>query len=334
MDTNSSNYVSWNNCSTANQSYFSTFNFIYDLILVVFGISIVTANLIILIIYCKRRRLRRKSANFLLFNQALVDFFQGTVTNGITVFGNEEFVAKQIIYQFSIALSLHTIVLVSIERYIFILRPLFHKRVVTNFRMRIAVIFSWLSSLVWIPFRVAHLTDSDIDLKSYIIYYIAISDAIFFVLIMLMTYIHISTFRAVRRFIQSRYKKIANLSQRKSRSQQERLKLRHHERELRVTKIFISMFIAFIISYLPLFVTGLIHISGVSATFTPHELNYMSLDVIFYFCNCLFNPIVTLWYKEDYKRIFKQWTMAASSISSIVTTVERNNELMELKSTW
>lgn len=139
-------------------------------------------------------------------------------------------------------------------------------------------------------------------------YYIAISDAVFLILIILMTYLHVSTFRAVRNFIKARHSKIVGISIRRSPSHHRQLRLRRHIKELRVTKIFMSMFIAFIISYVPLFVTGLIHISGKSTSFSEIDHNYMSLDVIFYLFNCLFNPLVTISCKEDYKCIFKQWT--------------------------
>lgn len=284
-----------------------SFTLVYDLLMVILGIIIVSINLIIIIIYCKSRYVRQKTANLLLFNQALVDFFQGAVTNGISVFGSNHFILKLIIYQFSIALSLHTVVLVSIERYVFILRPLFHKRNVTIFQISIAITLSWISSLLWIPFRMAHLTSPNIDARDYTVYYIAISDAIFFVLIVMMSYIYMSTFTTVRRFIKKRYDKITIRNQQKSLSQRQQLKLRQHLRELRTIKLFISMFVVFIISYLPLFITGLIHISDASATFTSAQLQYMSLDVVFYLCNSVFNPTLTLVYKEDYKREFKRW---------------------------
>lgn len=334
MDGNSTS-IFLNDTSAADQAFIDTFTLVYDIVLSHISIVIISTNLIILSIYSRSEKIRVKSANLLLFNQALVDFYQGTVTAGITIFGHSEFVAKSIIYQFSLALNLHTVVLVSMERYVFILRPIFHKRNITTFRMRIAIIFSWFSSLIWIPFRLAHLTDPNIDAKSYVTYYIAISNTIFLLLILLMTYIHVSTFQTVRNFIKERYNKITNCNQLKSPNHHQQLKLRQHLRELRITKLFISMFISFIVSYLPLFITGVIHIDGASNEFSHRQIECMKIDVVLYLCNSVFNPIVTLTYKEDYKRVFKHWTKSGRrGLCSIDTSTDGDNtsEMIELKS--
>lgn len=298
--------------STMNYEHLTnTFLLIHDLVLTFLGIGIVCANSVVISIFCTSKRTRvRSSANALLFNQALVDIFQGSITNGVTLFAEREFVLKQIIYQFSIALSLHTVVLVSIERYIFIRRPLHHKKIVTKSRMRIAVALTWLSSLIWIPFRMAHFLNPQIDVQSYVTYYIAVSNFIICVLILGMTYIHMSTYVAVKSFLRGRYDRMSHSNHYETLIAQRRMKICENRKVLRVTKIFISMFFAFILSYLPLFITGIVHIVQISGTFTHIELCFMSLDLIFFLCNCLFNPLITLTYKEDYRRIYRMYRKA------------------------
>ena len=74
----------------------------------------------------------------------------------ISVFLHREFMVWQSLVQFSMTLSLHTVVIIAVERYLFFLKPLFHRNHVTSGRMRGVVLITWCSALLFIPFRVAH----------------------------------------------------------------------------------------------------------------------------------------------------------------------------------
>ena len=282
----------------------SSFTSVHDAILICLGVAIIFSNITVILIYISAKNsLRRKTANLLLCNQAVVDLFHGAVTNGITIFGKSQFLAMQIIYQFSMALSLHTVVLVSVERYLFIVKPLFHRQSMTQVRMRYAVAISWLSSILWIPFRLLHFMDpkNKINWRQYTIYYVAISEAVVFFIILAVIYSYVASYRTVRKFLHRRYHNIKDSLTERDVEGREKSNTTQSMKEIRITKIFTSMFIAFIISHLPVFVTGLVHISVSSSAYTPLLRKIMTLDFTFYLFNCLFNPIVTLTYKEDFK---------------------------------
>ena len=67
-----------------------------------------------------------------------------------------------------------------------------------------------------------------------------------------------------------------------------------------MSKIFMAMFVAFVVTYLPMIATGIVHIVG---GFNKDDYKYTALDVLFYFVNSLFNPVLTLLYKEDYRKV-------------------------------
>lgn len=299
-----------------------TFYFIYDIFLVFLGTSITITNLIIVGIYCFTRKIRTKTANLLLCNQAIVDIFNGAVAGGITIFSDyAPDVVKQGIYQFSIALSLHTVVLISIERYIFILKPLYHRTSVTKGKIMMSVIISWALSLVWIPLRLIHYQKSRLDWESYV-YFIAVSDCVIFLMMASVGCLHVLTYRAVKKFIMSRLDDMINVNKRKSILFKRNIKYKHHLKEMRVSKIFISMFVAFICTYLPVFVTGIVYIAGGFQSVKVSDYKYFSLDLLFYLYNSLFNPIVTLAFKEDYRKNFRK---CISSIYRVTSFLKRFN---------
>ena len=72
---------------------------------------------------------------------------------------------------------------------------------------------------------------------------------------------------------------------------------------LKVTKLFIYMFVAFIVSYLPMFVSGLLHISVPNYDYyTPLLRKIIDLDFFMYLSSCLSNPFMTLAYKTEYRK--------------------------------
>lgn len=300
-----------------------TFRFVHIIILHCLGIITIAANLLVIIIYAlSEEKIRKKTANMLLCNQAVVDLFQGTITNGVTLFGQSFGLAKEIIYQFSMALSLHTVILVSLERYIFIIKPLFHRKFMTRRRICYAVVITWLSSILWIPFRLVHLIDKNVNWKHYTLYYISISEAIVFIIIIAVIYSYVATYRTVKKFLTRKYhysregRNIASVGG--------QMNYNYNEKEMKITQIFISMFVAFLVSYLPVFINGIIHISLGSENYTPLLLKIMSLDLTFYLLNCIFNPIVTIIYKEDFKKRFGNIFLRCKSM---LFPVRNNSEI-------
>ena len=63
-----------------------TFFFVYDLILWFIAIAVVLVNGAVVVVYCTVKSIRKKTANLLLCDQALVDIFNGSIAGGITLF--------------------------------------------------------------------------------------------------------------------------------------------------------------------------------------------------------------------------------------------------------
>ena len=281
----------------------ATFYLVYDLILAVIVISVVLTNGMVVFIYWYIKIIRSKTANLLLFNQALVDIFNGVVAGGITLFSaHSPTLLTAGVYQFSISLSFHTVTLISLERYAFILRPLLHRRYVTKYRISILVLASWFLSLAWIPARLVHyddnnqLLDENNQLRSSFCWYVAVSNGVILLVMVFVGCLHALTYAEVKRHIVNR-KKTSEARYDDNINEKTRWK---HLNEMRVSKIFIAMFVAFVVTYSPLIVTGIIHIVG---GFHESDYKYTALDILFYFVNSLFNPALTLMYKEDYRKV-------------------------------
>ena len=299
-----------------------TYHYVTTVVVGSLSTIITITNVVVILTYCLAKKIRGKTANLLLCDQAVVDAYNGIVVGGLTVMSyaltldhqNWWPLLIQTVYQLSIGVSIHTILLISVERYIFILKPLFHRSSVTKGRMLVAVAGSWVASFVWIPLRLVNWHEDDEE-KAYQIF-IAIFDCYILLLTVTVGCLHVLTYRAVKRFIMHRHKDLlVRSTPGKTAHHKENIKVKQHMKEMRVSKIFIAMFVAFICTYIPVFLSGLVFISGVYKLLPNSAYKYFSLDLIFYLCNSICNPFLTLLFKEDYRKNVRKFFTTVHSLT-------------------
>ena len=142
---------------------------LYCSALVFLYVAIVSANSIVIFVYMQMKNLRKTITNFLLFNQALIDLFNGIILSGLTIvtFFSAQYVTNKtldfwmaftnaLVFNYSIALNLGSLIIISSERYCSIAKPLFHRKVIDKHAIKKAVVFIWCISILSTPGELLH----------------------------------------------------------------------------------------------------------------------------------------------------------------------------------
>ena len=91
-----------------------------------------------------------------------------------------------------------------------------------------------------------------------------------------------------------------------------------HKKEMRVTTLFIALFVAFVLTYLPALIINILEFSGMQ---DGTEYEFISDAIILiYFSNSVFNPILTICLKEDFLLAFKSFLTKKQRKKSIKKT--------------
>ena len=282
-------------------------------VLAILGVTITVINGLILISFVMRRKLRRRPANIMICSQACTDLFTALVY--IPVYLTQEESTIMFLNCYMLYLSLFSLAIISIDRYLATNRPFIHRRFINVSRTIKLVALVWICplALTLIPFTWVYEKDTAVLLRSWKIY-ISTIWLLMLVLVVSMSVLYIHVSRSAKRTIQRR----------RTSSQNNRFKARAQllaRKELRVIHLFGLLLSFFVGAYFPILYINFCLIIE-KPEYIPPEIIPMSLYLLIF--NSVLNPIICIMLKKDYLFAIKQIFLLGYgfrnqfSISSIV----------------
>ena len=256
-----------------------------QLLLIITGLIL---NSIIVSVFCKQANVREKIPNILLFHQAIADLFNGGVY-GITRVTylmvkkiDKKFVwAIQSIFYAAFIISLLSSIflctVIAIHRFVSIYFPIWHRVHLTERHVQALIIVIWL---VPIPFVILYLIYYKIIILWLIYTLIA-------PLVIIITVLFISTF--IKAFLSLQIQSINSTPHQRS-----------SKRQLRLSLLFLVMFMEFALVYIPQTLIFSGTVGGGSDTLLGIMFTLLLLTSVV-------NPILTLSFRKQF-RIFQSRT--------------------------
>ena len=283
-----------------------------QIIIAIIGIIL---NLFIAIPFLRDAQLRNRNANILIFNQAIADLVNCIVygmPNAINLLRatiNQEQVPYQLTVTqatlvFTIASSIFTFSVIAIERYLSISRPLWHKANVRKKHLYTSIAILWILSTLLATIR-AYTT----QYRKKDSVWLEITQVLLGLLVILISIIFISTFKAAHRAI-SRSPSDSNSDQRN------RLIMRQ---KIRLTVMFFLMFTIFIFGFIPVVVS----------TEQTYYLQASVQAILLALClTSVLNPLLVLCFtktfrvKKGHERVQGPHSIGMASIESGKTNIQ------------
>ena len=252
-----------------------------------------------------------KISNYLLLNQAFTDLYIGlTMWYDMGVSGTNNnllLLIKSALMEYSLTLSLATLLLGAVERFLGITKPYLHKSYVTFHRLMCATSTVWCVSLLTpivllslMCFDAVHHFD-----HPHVVVYSYVFDSVMLATILLVLTILLLTLKVANSSctLQATLGKThgsALLRQRK--------KTVNERKKVRLVVIFIIMMVGYVLTFLPLMIGRLLYDAGALETLSDHEETLLvTLLHCFYKSSALLNPFLTMLRKQDYRITLCNW---------------------------
>ena len=207
--------------------------------------------------------------------------------------------------QYTIVLAVVMLLFISIERFLVINFPFQHRLYVTTTKILIVVVFLFLFSSIPAFVYVSYILPLYFisHISPYNIYFITIG-SIIYVLIVIIYFLLVISYVTIKKSI---YTKIKQREERTStlNEQNKTTFYKKTERNLRIFRILLSMCTIYMVTFLPLSVFNFYY-----GLVTGDTLNRYILDNSFgllYYLSSIINPLITLFFKDDYRKTFYNW---------------------------
>ena len=281
------------------------------------AISITIFNALVIFLYISMKKHKRNIPNYLMFSQAMVDMYQAAVTwyetavdsldktNSFLCTINE--VTHTALFEYSLSLCLLTLMLASIERYLSITKPFFHRKFVTKTRIIYGSLSVWaIAILAPICLMLAAQFDQMNLNSSAVILYSYFFDGILFILIVAI----ITTLALSLKVGKNSMNASINTQKQHDKDKSGKTLECFMRKKVRLVVIFISMMAAFLVSFLPFALGRFFNDAGLlNGLSVSHQYKLLATCHVIYKSSSLFNPILTLSLKDDYrKRLSKYCT--------------------------
>lgn len=269
------------------------------------------ANLLIIMSYCMMGKRRNKIQNILLLAQSITDFYNcGTVWYevGVNVTAPHQIQWLRIflllnngLLEYSLTLSLCTLVVCSIERYLAIVKPMFHKRHVTKRRVVYSIVAMWVVSFIPVlillflmNFSVRNQNLEQVVLYSYVF------DAIMFLIIIVVIVLLLVTLSKAKSSCELREQHYKNIV----RPEKIAIKKKMYKKRVRLTLLFLVMLITYIATFIPLIIGRILFDTNIIDALSLYDkIVLLGVCQLLYKSSALVNPCFTLIIKDDYRRI-------------------------------
>ena len=275
-----------------------TESYYISILVALFGIAL---NIRIVVIFCRDRNIRSKIPNILLFHQATVDMVSYLLF--IVPFSLWQIVPgtpKRIfwlqysdlfMWTFSEFSSLFTFLLIGGERYAAICRPYWHKVHVNSKRVLLSILAVWLSSSVIVIIYI--LLNLKAPLSSLTFGFQICMIIVPVLLAVIITALFGLAFYNARISIRN----AGNIGENKDskRTMNTKETRQNSAAEYRLVLIFLLMYSVFVVAFA----------CSVSITYSMHPVQ-LATGVFFLSLSSLFNPILTIVLKDDFKINWKK----------------------------
>ena len=253
-------------------------------------------NTFVTFFFIKDPSIRKRIPNILVFSQAIVDLnncLTYGLPNAVNLF-RATVQRQQVKYQYILSLSTATLTvsssififtLIAAERYLSVTKPLWHKATVCKKHIWITILISWILSFTLAGIRVYTTLVRQSHVYVYDIFYLVFLLCMSVILIFIVTVLFILTFLAARR----------SLSCAPSESTDFELIVKQ---KVRLTKMFLLMFIAFIFSFVPI---PFIMVKG-----GHYQCVLMQILLLPICLTSVFNPGLILYLKKEFRIRKKQ----------------------------
>ena len=199
-------------------------------------------------------------------------------------------------YGYAMFLPVAVLLLITVERFVAIKYPLEHHTYITIRKIVIAFTFTFiLSSLPSIAFILfTYLSYGQFDNLSSLKYEITIG--LISVMIVIVVYaLLLKAYITIKRSIDTRIHSQGTRTDQRAR----KMIIQEKKRNRRIFSILVVMCTIYTVTFLPFITINIYH--GFTADFTAICDILYNLSVLLYFSSALINPLITIFFKEDYK---------------------------------
>ncbi|XP_054761030.2 histamine H2 receptor-like [Lytechinus pictus] len=288
--------------------------------------STVVGNFLVVATFLKTDRLRRPTY-YLLSSLAFVDLLNGAISIPVETFNRSVFIEVTCLYTYSRYLSSFTylfggnsllhIVMVTLDRYIAVHKPLRYEALVTSKRIAFGILLSWLMSILFVIGLVGKDEDASL-VGNYCAGTITQTDHLYRIgIIILMIIIILSSLTLVilnmliLRTALHHARRIAQMEQAVGRGRQEESVSR-----IKASKIVTTITLAFFVCYIP---TSIVHVAIVIDNGLFNRPFDDMAAFIFYLSSAV-NPVIYCYrdrlFRENAVRFFKDITVWRKLCSS------------------
>lgn len=274
------------------------------------AIAMSITNIVVLVLYFTLKKDRKKISNFLLLNQAITDLYVAVclwyeLAIDITkVRLPSLLLLKVAMFEYSIMLSLGSLLLGALERYLSITKTFFHRSKITLERVFQAAICLWLFSLapVFLLLLVMTFNHRNVHLTRVMVYSYVV-DAVMFIFITTIVYLLLMTLKAARTSCNGHVETICLQLNDGLQNRQRSKEIRARKRSIRLLVIFIIMISAYILTFVPFVAARVFYDIGLLDTLSLcRKIIIGGTSNLLYKFSSLFNPFLTIILKEDYRR--------------------------------
>lgn len=275
-------------------------------------VGMTCANLLVIGLYFRMKRERQKISNNLLLSQAVTDLYNAimmwyemiinfAVTEQTPLKYALELV-KIAMLEYSFTVSLGTLLLGALERYLAITNPYYHKQKVTLMRIMYSTFAVWFLSLIppCILLALMNCNIANFNKSGVIIYSFAFDAVMIAVIIFVVTMLLLSLTTA-----RAACSDQAKLTRHQGNQPPRKRKSTTFRKKLRLVVIFLIMMVLYIITFLPLTIGRVLFDVGMVKNLSSFDRLVMIIVChTLYKSSALFNPFLTIFLKEDYRRTF------------------------------
>lgn len=290
-------------------------------ILIVIGSFITWVNLLIILAFALSKRLRRRSANIMIFSQACSDLFTGVIFVPAHLIETHQHTnnTRSFLVCYMLFLSLFNLLALSTDRYLALSKPFLHHRILDVNRTVKLIIFIWIAPLILTLVPLAWWFNEKAFQVQRI--YLSIVWLFMLVLVIAMTVLYsFVTYKARRTIKRKRHSTMGHGAETKMATLA--------RKELRVIHLFGLLLFFFTATYLPILYMNLCDLIGYP------ELIPKAVEIAgfyFLFLNSIVNPVLCIYLKRDYFQVInsiirckfvekRKWSFKSSGKEATVET--------------
>ena len=348
-------YVTNDTFWLANKSGTTT-NIIISTIISIYFVIAFAWNLFIILTYILKFKLLKEPANIFLFNLAIVDFMV-TITimlYTVIVLATSEFVfgssdlsrckacdAFGYFFDVLIAVSNHTLVALSFDRFILLAKPLRYKAIVTTWKAVVVMVIVWIVSLLiglpplvgfgqyefngrlgaCLPRFSGDRNGNGVKNLYYLTF--AVADVLICLLLLLLT--NVWTYKIITKFLQRSL--VRRKSFRETSAGESAEDDRFHKQQQQLVKVFSALFVAHLVSWSP-FIFVILIITGLSNDQVAKIPNVIFvLGWLAYLTHPVLQPIIETFFVKDLRyqvrKVNKEVRRSIVSVGSAIARVSQ-----------